>query len=68
MRANFNAFLGMLRHTKNINNNNIVPQRNITFKKWNHSTNSEFSEDYEDIEWKPISRHQKTRKPINPSG
>ena len=38
-----------------------LPQRNITFKSWtnNHSTNSEISEDYEDIEWKPISRHQK---------
>ena len=49
-----------------------LPQRNnTTFKSWtnnNHSTNSEISEDYEDIEWKPISRHQKTRKPINGSG
>lgn len=48
-----------------------LPQRNnTTFKSWtnnNHSTNSEISEDYEDIEWKPISSHQKTRKPINGS-
>ena len=61
----FSAGPKMLR---NNSKKNKSPERAISFRHWTALDSTTNSDDYEDIDWKPISRHQRTRKPINLSG
>ena len=64
-RRIFSAGPKMLR---NNSKKNKSPERAISFRHWTTLESTTNSDDYEDIDWKPISRHQRTRKPINLSG